>query len=928
MFKKSPTKKGSLRVYSNLSSKRIQRKEAKSRRKAEYLATLPKHPVKRFLHRMSPKRQFQYWFSRDGAVMALKIAGIGILVFAVTIAGLFAYYRKDLNAIRPEELAKRVQTTVTKYVDRNGKLLWEDKGSSDYKIVVEQDEISPYVREATVALEDKDFYKHGGVSVSGTIRAAFNNLTGGDTQGGSTLTQQLVKKVFFTQEEQQSRSGLAGVNRKVKEGILAIEVERMYRKEQILNLYLNEVPYGGPRNGVESASRTYFGKPAKDLSLAEASLLAAIPQNPSYFNPYNPDGNEALLVRQRYTLDQMAAEKFIEKEEAEEAKEVYTDPATLQAKLKPLADQYANAKAPHFVNEVKQQLTSEFGEALVGRGGLTVKTSLDLRAQQAAEQAVKNGAALLPASGADNIAMTSIDTASGHIIAMVGSIDFNNKKINGEVNATTSMLEPGSSVKVYDYATLFKEREGQNFGAGSVLRDESIDDIYCRGNTSGDCTLRNFSNRFYGNVTIRQSLASSLNIPAVKAAIVTGVEPMIETAKAMGNSRFCDNSETPGLSAAIGGGCGSTQVGHTNAYATLARGGTYKPVSYILEVKNNEGQTIKQWKDEGAKKALDPQIAYMLSDILSDAEARRLQFGNPYDYGFNIPGVKTASKTGTTDNGKGEAKDSWMMSYSPDIALGVWSGNHDGTPITSSNDPVRRVTHDYMEKVHKDIYEPAKKWKTDEWFKQPEGLKRLTVNGKTDWFPSWYSKPKEADGKKVAFDKVSKRLATDCTPARAKIELTVQIVEDPVRNTKRTIAPDGYDANEKDDVHDCDDAKPFVGSITASPESGSRYRLSASVTQGTHPLESVEFRVNGQSLGTASATRSGTFDVAYRPTDPGSIKVEVIAIDRALYEGQLDRQFNVSMPGSDDDDSADQGYEPRNGNNNDGPFGWLRGNRR
>lgn len=906
MFKKSPRGKSSLRVYSNLSSRRKQRNDSRSRQKAEYLASLPKEPLRRLFHRMNPKRVARYWFSREGVLMALKVGGIGILAVAIVLASLFAYYRKDLNAIRPEELAKRVQTTVTRYVDRNGKLLFEDKGTSDYKIVVDFKEISEPMKQATVALEDKAFYEHGGVSVSGTIRAGWNNVTGGSTQGGSTLTQQLVKKVFFSVEEQQTRSGLEGISRKIKEGILAVEVERMYNKDQILALYLNEVPYGGRRNGVESAARTYFGKPAKNLTLAESSLLASIPQNPGYYNPYYVEGNEALIKRQNYALDQMVSEGYINEDAAIKAKKVFPDSTTLQAKLKPQTDQYANATAPHFINEVKSQLTQEFGEALVGRGGLTVKTTLDIRAQKAAEEAVAAGAQLLPGAGANNIAMTSIDVKTGQIIAMVGSVDFNNRKINGEVNSATSMLEPGSSVKIYDYATLMKERPGQNFGAGSVLRDERIDDLYCRGNVSGECSLKNFSGRFYGDVSIRKALGSSLNIPAVKAMIITGVDPVIQTAKDMGNLQFCDNSVSPGLSAAIGGGCGSTQVGHTNAYATLARGGIYKPVSYLLSVTNSDGQTIKQWKDDGAKKALDPQIAYLLSDILSDPTARTLAFADPYGYGFSVPNVKTAVKTGTTDNGQGQAKDSWMMSYSSAIATGVWSGNFDGAPISSSNDPVRRVTNDYMAKVHAEVYQPGKKWQPGDWIKQPEGIQRLTVNGNNDLWPSWYQKPANADGIKMTFDKISRKKATGCTPARAKEEVTVQVFKDPVRNTQRLIAPDGYDADKEDDAHDCGDTKPFVSNISATPIGDNRYRLSARVTQGTNSLERVEFTVNGQSAGSTSANSSGMYEVTFSATNAGSIQVTVTAIDKALYDGSLSEQLNIDVSGAGNDQSRNE----------------------
>ena len=250
-----PAKKNKrMSVYANLSNKRRTKKDASSRKRAEYLATLPKHPVKRFFYRLHPKRVAAYWFSKRGLFMALKIAGVSILLMVLFVGGLFAYFRKDLDKIRPGEISKRVQTTVTKYYDRNDKLLWEDKGTGDYRLVVDSDQLSKYLKDATVALEDKDYYKHGGISITGLARAVVTNASGGQVQGGSTLTQQLVKQVFFAEDA--GKRGLDGIPRKIKEVILAIEIERMYDKDQILALYLNESPYGGRRNGAESAAQS------------------------------------------------------------------------------------------------------------------------------------------------------------------------------------------------------------------------------------------------------------------------------------------------------------------------------------------------------------------------------------------------------------------------------------------------------------------------------------------------------------------------------------------------------------------------------------------------------------------------------------------------------------------------------------------------
>ena len=245
---KKPNKSRNMSVYSNLTRKRKTKKDSEARKRAEYLASLPKHPIKRLAYRLHPKRLGAYWFSKKGGLMALKIVGLGVLLVILTVGALFAYYRKDLDAIRPGEINKRVQTTVTRYLDRNGKPLWDDKGDGNYKLVVDSKDISPYMKQATIAIEDRDFYKHAGISISGITRSLINNAYGGEVQGGSTLTQQLVKQVFFADEAQDR--GFGGIPRKIKEMILSVEVERMYDKDSILTLYLNESPYGGRRNGV------------------------------------------------------------------------------------------------------------------------------------------------------------------------------------------------------------------------------------------------------------------------------------------------------------------------------------------------------------------------------------------------------------------------------------------------------------------------------------------------------------------------------------------------------------------------------------------------------------------------------------------------------------------------------------------------------
>jgi penicillin-binding protein 1A len=886
-----------LNVYSNLSANRRSKKDARARKKAEYLARLPKHPVKRMLYRMHPKRFFAYWFSREGAIMALKIAGVAILFLVLLTGALFAYFRQELDQIRPGELSKRVQTTVTRYYDRNNTLLWEDRGENDYRLVVDSKNISKAMKDATVAIEDRDFYKHGGVSFTGLTRAVVNNFTGGSTQGGSTLTQQLVKQVFIDEDEAQLR-GINGIPRKIKESILAIEVERMYNKDQILSLYLNESPYGGRRNGVESAARTYFGKSAKNLTIAESALLASIPQQPGLYDPYNPSGHEALINRQHRTLDNMASQGFITKQEAETAKKV-----DILDTIKPEANQYKDIRAPHFVQMVRGELENELGKATVGRGGLNVKTTLDWRVQKIVQdQIAALFAGPLPAqANFNNGAATVIDVPTGQILAMQGSRDYNFPGY-GQDNATTAFIQPGSSIKPLVYAALFKQKPaGQpNFGAGTVLADEPINNIY-------GAELNNFDHRFLGNLSIRQGLAQSRNIPAVKAMYITGRDATLQTIHDLGDKSYCTQGvdKQVGLASAIGG-CGLRQIEHVEAFATLARMGKYKPPASVLEVKNSQGEVIKKWQDKG-KQVVDPQIPYILSDILSDDVARSPSFGMGAS-GLNVPGVKTATKTGTSNLGE-SSKDLWMMSYSPRVALGVWVGNNDTTPMSHAlSSIVGPTVSAIMGPIHTDIFQKDGTWKPGDWFTRPAGIQTLSVNGRTDLFPSWYNKNDISKGTRMTFDKVSRKKATKCTPPSAQIQITVQKVKDPVTRRETILTSDGYDATQEDDIHKCNDVKPFA-SISADPSGGpGQYKITVQFNKGTHPLKTIEVSVNGRVVKSVSRAGSGSLSFSQK-LKSGSNQIVVNLSDSAMYESSATKSVSVfipsgnSGPGGNDDDN-------------------------
>lgn len=861
--------KNGMSLYSNLAYKRRVKQDQRARKKAEELAKLPKNPFLRFLARLRPDRFFKWWFSKENQIRLLKIFVAFILLIIIAIGGLFLYFKKDLAEIDPQELANRVQDTVNTYLDRNGEVLWEDKGSGDYRLVVDGGDISTYMRQATVAAEDRNFYNHIGIDFGALIRATFSTLSGKQVQGGSTLTQQLIKQVYFSEEAQDR--GIGGIPRKIKEAILAIEVEKMYDKEQIITLYLNESPYGGRRNGIESAAQTYFGKSAKDLDLAESSLLAAIPNNPGRFNPYNTQYHKDLIARQKYVLDAMVDMGYITKEQSEEAKAV-----DILAQIKPEADQYAGMKAPWFVLEVKSQLEAKYGIKTMREGGFTIKTTLDYRAQKIAEEAVAYGSKWFYVNGSDNATLVSVDVETAQVISMVGSADWN-KAGYGQVNAATSLLEPASSIKpILDYTPLFMQREGVNYGPGTVLKDENIDRIYCAGNT-GKCSLRNASGRFYGDITIRQSLAGSLNIGAVKALYINGIENSLDIAHKLGDLSYCANGEFAGLSAAIGGGCGVRPVEHANAYATLARGGVYKELSYILEVKNATGDVIESWTDSEGERVVDEQVAYMTTSILSDVQSRKAVFGSlATANGFgNLSKTWFAAKSGTTDNGNGRAKDSWVMTYSPVVATAIWNGNHDGRALSSDQHTVAfNISAAYIDRIHAEVYGPDGKWKTGDKINEPAGMQHMAVNGRTDIWPSWYNKSKSSgiSNEKMMFDSVSKKKATDCTPEETRIEVEVSKMIDPMTG-KEVFYAGGYDTENEDDVHQCSDAKPNA-SISVSANDDGTWTVSAALSNGRYYLQNYSLSVNGTGVKSGEISTSGTITYV-SSEEPTSASVRV-----------------------------------------------------
>lgn len=899
------TKSGNtIKLNRSLGERVRAKREAKARKRAAYLSSLPRNRWKRILYRLHPKRVMKYWFSREGAIMALKLMGVGIVALFLLMVGIFAYFRKDLPNIK-DLSGDELGGSIT-YYDRSGEtVLWQDYDAVK-RVAVPSDQISKYVKDATIAIEDKNFYKHGAFDVTGIARAAVNDVfkQGGPKQGGSTITQQLVK---LNQNWTQDRS----LTRKFKELILAVELEREYSKEDILTGYLNIAPYGNVQYGVESASKDYFGKSAKDLNLAEAAMLAAIPQSPSYYSPYGPIyDHEALIGRQQYIINQMLDQKMITKDEATQAKAY-----DILATIRPPQPKYDGIKAPYFVSAAKNELEQRFGDQTVKRGGWKVTTTLDMRLQTLAEEQVSKGIRQVKKQGGDTAAFTAVDVKTGQMVALVGGPDFNNPDY-GKVNYAQQWLPPGSSFKPYDYAT-FIDKPENNAGAGSVIYDNEMKlpgyDCTVKGKKQqdgGNC-LRDYDGIFPGPITLRYALAGSRNVPAVKAALMVGVEKVRSTAEAMGLSSGY-RCPPPGDTTYSRGTCyGSASIGdgaflhldeHANALATLSRMGEAIPHTYILKINDSRNKVIEEWKQPKSKQVLKPDTAYIINDILADPKASYLRTDRKF---HDYKGWKFAIKTGTTNDNK----DGLMISYSTQYAVAVWVGEHRRQVEMkgSMEDMTQPIVQGWMRGAH-DPIKPVNWTKPGNVKMVPAYVIRKKVSRLaesipspgTDLAPSWYKEPTGAgSGSSQVIDKVSGLLATGCTPEGAKE--TQSGGNDNIFSVdtfmKKGTTPT---TTEQDNVHNCSDAKPQL-TLTAPASCIASCAFTVTVTQGTHALNSdkfpgvVDLYINGQKVQSQNvATSPSTVTFTYTPTAIGNASVEARVTDSVLYTASMSSEVAMA----------------------------------
>ncbi|NTU98598.1 PBP1A family penicillin-binding protein [Candidatus Falkowbacteria bacterium] len=566
------------------------------------------------------------------------------------MVGGFFYLSKGLPD--PNKLIDRQVAQSTKIYDRKGETVLYEIYGDQKRTMVSLSDIPMNVRNATIAIEDKGFYKHGAFSLWAIFRTVVMNVVKHQKAGGSTLTQQLVKNAILTNEKSYVR--------KLKEIILAYQLEQKFSKDEVLQMYLNEIPYGSTAYGVEAASQRYFGKSVKDTSLAEAAILAALPQAPSRYSPYGPN-RDLLIQRQRYILDLMAEQKYITQDEAEAAKK--SEVAFSKPK--------ENIIAPHFVMYLKEYLSDMFGEKTVEQGGLKIISTIDLDKQKFAEAAITEKAEKNAEKyNATNAALVSIDPRNGQILAMVGSKDYFSDTIDGQVNIATSPRQPGSSFKPIVYAASFIKGFTPNTILYDVITNFSTD-------PNNKYEPHNYDNNEHGPVTIRKALAGSLNIPAVKAIYLTGIKNVISLANKLGYSTLT-NPDRYGLSLVLGGG--EVQLlEHTNAYSAFSQDGVVHTISPVLKVEDKTGKAVLEFKQED-KKAFDAQVARQITSILSDNNARSYVFGTK-NY-LTLPDRPVAAKTGTTN----DYKDAWTVGYTPSIVTGVWVGNNDATSMKRGAD--------------------------------------------------------------------------------------------------------------------------------------------------------------------------------------------------------------------------------------------------
>jgi len=639
---------------------------------------------------------------RDGVVWTslVRVAAGAFALLALTGVGIVHWLMVDLPS--PDQLYQRATAPSTRIYDRHGRLLYEilDPHGGAHTPVSLAD-VPPACRDATIATEDASFYRNPGVDLWAIVRALWINLRGGEVlSGGSTITQQLARNLLLSPEERTEIS----LERKMRESILAWRLARTYSKDEILTLYLNETYYGNLAYGIEAAARKTFAKQAAELDLAECALLAGLPQAPAYYNPLENPG--AAQNRQNVVLGLMVRHGFISQHEADLAAREDLHFASVPFPI----------EAPHFVMVVRGQLEKEFGLEAIHTQGLQVTTTLDLDVQDAAQRVVRRRLAQLAAADADhpprnvrNAAVVVMDPHTGEVLAMVGSPDYFDPRIDGAVNAAVATRQPGSSIKPITYAAAFDPIRPRPLTPATMMVDVRTAFVTREGDPY---VPRNYDRRWHGPVLLRRALASSYNLVAVKVLDHVGLDAMTGLARSMGITTF-DDADRFGLALTLGGG-EVRLLELTAAYGAFANGGRRVDPVTIARVEDHRGQTLRVWDAAPGPRVMDERVAYLITDILRDNLARAPSFGEGSALRLSRP---AAAKTGTTT----DWRDNWTVGYTPGLVTGVWAGNADNEPMkgVSGVTGAAPIWHDVMETLLKG--QPVRE------FVEPPGMVRVEV---------------------------------------------------------------------------------------------------------------------------------------------------------------------------------------------------------
>ncbi|MDD2694652.1 MAG: penicillin-binding protein 1C [Anaerolineales bacterium] len=802
---------------------------------------------------------------RLASIVVLFLAGAGLVIAAWLLADLPAISDLDANPLPPS----------IRITDRHGRLLYEVIGQDSGRYAaIDWEEIPLYLRQATIATEDQTFYENPGLDVVGILRAAWINLRGGETiAGGSTITQQVARNFLLSADERQART----LRRKLRETILAWQLTRALSKDEILRYYLNHTYYGGLSYGVEAAAHTYFGKPASELDLAECALLAGLPQAPAIYNPYTyPDKAKE---RQGVVLQLMEARGFTTPQERRLAE---------QEPLSYAEDPYP-IEAPHFVmmvrSELDRLLEMDTHIAEESQDALAVRTTLDLDWQHHAEAIIQSQLTRLREAeeglghNVNNAALVALDTHSGDVLALVGSPDYFDAQNQGAINMALAPRQPGSAIKPVLYAAALDPGQASPWTAATMLLDVTTTFTTQDGKVY---TPENYDGQEHGPVSLRDALASSLNIPAVLTLEHIGLERFVALATRLGIETLADPHDYD-LSIALGGGAVSL-LDLTRAYAAFANGGFRLEPRLILEVSNLHGETLYQPTEQALERVLDERVAWVISDVLSDDQARMLGFGRNSVLRLDRP---AAVKTGTTTN----FHDNWTIGYTPDLVVGVWAGNSDYRPMrdVSGVSGAAPIWHQFMR--------TALAGQPETWVTHPPGINVLQVCTPSGGLPSpdcpylrqeWFiagSEPTEPDRlyHQVVIDTLNGRLASaDTPPERRQVRLALDL---PAQ--ARAWAQKNGQLLLNDLLQGSADSQDSTASETGiailTPTNGAIYRHSkeyASQSQQIHittaaagNLTQVTFWVDGQVW---QVDNVPPFD-AWWPLQPGSHRIWVTA---------------------------------------------------